>query len=511
MGHIEIYSEDSFDDIFIDLQQRQWNENFHVIPPCILNLKKNNVLPVFNMSNSSVQYKKGQVVARGMLCYENCIPSVECLTAQVEDVKVFTTQDIKGQIDTDLNADQMSSLLRILNEYRDCFATSLREIGKTNVTTMSIKMTDYTPVTYRPYRMAFANREKVRSIVQDLLDNGIIQESDSPYASPILLVKKKNGEERMCVDYRAVNRKTIKDKYPLPRIDDLLDNIQGNKFFTTLDLASGYHQIPIDAESVSKTAFVTPDGHFEYLRMPFGLANAPAVFQRAMNKILGPLRHEAMAYINDVLIPSRTISPGLEKLSEVLKLFRAANMTLRLEKCRFLRTTIEYLGHEITNEGIRPGKDQIKAVSDFPRPTDVHEVRRFLGLTSYFRKFIKGLSNISKPLTSLTKKDTAFSWNTLEEEAFKTLKEKLVQRPVLAMYNRNAVTEVHCDASKVGLGAILLQEQVDGTLKPVQYFSKSTTPDEQKFHSYELETLAVVCALKKIQSLLAGHKIQGGH
>ena len=171
-------------------------------------------------------------------------------------------------------------------------------------------------------------------------------------------------------------------------------------------------------------------------------------------------------------------------------------MTLRFNKCHFLQSKIEYLGHEITGEGIRPGCDKIKAVAEFAAPKDVHEVRRFLGLTSYFRKFIMGFAAIAKPLTSLTSKNTPFVWKEQQQNAFDDLKKKLVERPILAIYNRGAETEVHCDASKVGLGGILLQRQNDSTLKPVQYFSRATTKEEQKYHSYELETLAAYYAIK---------------
>lgn len=267
---------------------------------------------------------------------------------------------------------------------------------------MKITLTDDVPVTYRPYRMAFTEREQFRDIVNDLIASKIVRGSTSPYSSPIVLVKKKSGEIRLCVDYRAVNRKTVSDNYPSPRIDDLLDSLKGSKYFTSLDLASGYHQIPLEEKSIQKTAFVTPDGHYEYLMMPFGLKNAPAVFQRTMNQLLGPLRFDTgLAYLDDIPIPSSSIQEGMKRLRLVLNLFRNAGFTLRLNKCNFLQDQINYLGHEISIHGIRPEADKIKAVANFPVPKNVHEVRRFLGLTSYFRKCIKGFAGISKPISSL--------------------------------------------------------------------------------------------------------------
>lgn len=510
IGHIAVYGDDNIDDVFVDLQYRDLPGNFHIIPRGVTNLTGGGYISIMNSSDKDVCYKKDQVVARGLTCYERVDDDdVPMMSVEITKLQQIALPDIKNQFNPNLSIHEQDTLLKLINNYRDCFATNLTEVGKTNVTKMTITLSDDTPVTYRPYRMPFSEREVVRGIVRDLMQNDIIRESNSPYSSPVLLVKKKTGEFRMCIDYRALNRKTVKDKYPLPRMDDLLDSLNGSKYFTTLDLASGYHQIPLDEESVPKTAFVTPDGHFEFLRVPFGLANAPAVFQRAINRILGPLRFEtAMAYLDDVLIPSVSIKEGIERLESILKLFRTAGLTLRLSKCSFLQENIEYLGHEISNSGIRPGVAKIKAVSGFRQPKDVHEVRRFLGLASYFRKFIKGFAETARPISSLTKKNINFSWGVDQHHAFETLKTKLCERPVLAIYNREAATEVHCDASKVGLGAILLQTQSDGCLKPVQYYSRTTTEQEQKYHSYELEALAVVEALKKFRIYLIGIKFK---
>lgn len=512
MGHIFVENDQNNNEVFIDFHCRNWSNNLHIILPCVIKTNNLSCFPILNLSDQHVCYEKGRVIVRAYTCFENCdgdAISQSCLKTNISALKPFTLEDIENKVNPNLNHHQRVTLLTLLNEYRDCFATCLRELGKTDVAKMSITLNDNEPVTYRPYRMPYANREKVREIVKELMNNDIIRESESAYASPILLVRKKNGEERMCIDYRSINRKCLKMNQPLPRIDDLLDNLEGNSFYTTLDLASGYHQIPVDEESVQKTAFVTPDGHYEFLRMPFGLVNAPAIFQRTINKILGPLRFDsAMAYLDDILIPSVTIAQGIEKLRMVLEAFRVAGMTFKLNKCRFLQTQIEYLGHEITGQGIKPGRDKIRAVSEFPTPKDVHEVRRFLGLASYFRKFIQGFAAIAKPLSELTRKNSVFAWNPEQEGAFSDLKRKLTERPVLAIYNKDAKTEVHCDASKIGLGGILMQEQSDKSLKPVQYFSRATTKEEQNYHSYELETLAVVSTLKKFRVYLIGSKFK---
>ncbi|CAH2084639.1 unnamed protein product [Euphydryas editha] len=240
--------------------------------------------------------------------------------------------------------------------------------------------------------------------------------------------------------------------------------------------------------------------------MPFGLANAPAVFQRFMNSMLGNKRHDtALAYLDDILVPSVTLEEGFKKLEDILKLLRLNGLTLKLSKCYFFDSSLDYLGYEISAEGIRPDKNKILAVEKFPIPLNIHEVRQFLGLAGYFRKFIKGFGEIARPLTNLLRKGNTFKWTDNELNAFETLKEKLIHRPILALYNPKFKTELHTDASSLGVGGILMQWQsVSDVLKPVAYFSRQTTPEERHLHSYELETLAIVCALKKFRVYLLG-------
>lgn len=402
--------------------------------------------------------------------------------------------------------EQKERLLDLLSNYRDCFALDTTELGSTNVLDMHIKLNDQNPVSYKPYRLAHKEREVVRELVNELLENKIVQESDSSYASPIVLVKKKNNEYRLCVDYRSLNRKTVKDSYPMPVIDDQLDRLNGMRYFTSLDLKSGYYQIPMAEDSRHLTAFVTPDGHYEYTRMPFGLVNAPAVFQHMINKALGKDRYElAMPYMDDILSPSSTIEEGFQKLTRILDALRQARLTLNLQKCYFFQSNLEYLGYEISESGLRPGQRKTDAVASFPTPTTVHQVRQFVGLASFFRRFIPNFASIAKPLTILTKSDVPWKWGEDQEKAFQTIKSSLVKRPLLALYDPKYITEVHCDASKLGLGGILLQRPDEKSpLKPVAYFSKQTTKDEEFFHSYELETLAVVCSLKRFRTYLIG-------
>lgn len=230
---------------------------------------------------------------------------------------------------------------------------------------MEIELISEEPVYHRPYRLSLSERQKVKRIIAELIFSGIIQESRSPFASPILLINKKNGEVRLCVDYRALNKITKPQKYPLPLIDDQIDQLKGKWFYTSLDLKSGFYQIPMSRESVEKTAFITPDGQYEFLRMPFGLMNAPAVYQREMDRIFRDLAH---VYIDDILIATDDVEKGFRQLEAVLLQMDKYNLTLNLTKCEFFAEKIEYLGREISAEGVRPGQYKTGAIQKAPEP-----------------------------------------------------------------------------------------------------------------------------------------------
>lgn len=418
----------------------------------------------------------------------------------------------KVHIGDNVSNDEKERLMQLLRKYKHCFASSLKELGCTNVTEMKIELNSQRPVVYRPYRLSHHEREKVRTMIDEMLEAGIVRESTSEYSSPILLVRKKDGSFRLCVDYRLLNSVTIKERYPIPIIEDEIARLSGQGCFITLDLASGYYQVPIAEQSKHLTSFVTPDGQYEFNRMPFGLANAPAVFQRMINAVLGSARfNKAAAYIDDVLIFGRDCSECLERLEEILNMIEKANLTLNLSKCDFLRDKIDYLGYEISAKGVRPGEKKILSVQNFPRPENVHNVRQFLGLASYFRKFTKGFAQIASPLSKLLKKNVAWEWGDSQEKAFEALKVRLIERPTLAIYDPTAEIELHTDASRLGVGGILLQRHASSgidDLHPIAYYSRQTSPEEKNFHSYELETLAVVASLRKFRVYLLGKEFK---
>ncbi|XP_043276015.1 uncharacterized protein [Venturia canescens] len=374
------------------------------------------------------------------------------------------------------------------------------------------KLTLTNPQQFRfaPRRLSYAEKERVQEIVNKLLEKGIIRPSESEYASPIVLVKKKNGETRMCVDYRTLNKMTARDNYPLPLIEDQLDILQGKRYFTMLDLKDGFHHISMADESIKYTAFVTPFGQYEYVKMPFGLKGASTNFQRWINQVLKEFinKGDVIAYLDDFMIATETIERNLYVLAAVLATLVANKLELRVDKCKFLFTNITYLGYRVSQEGISPTNDGITAIQNYPVPQDARGVRRFLGMTSYFRKFIEGFSVMAKPLYELCKKDTTFRFGQSELGAFNSLKEKLIQAPILALYNPCDETELHCDGSAQGYGGVLLQRKSDGRFHPVFYFSKLTSDSESKYHSFELETLAIIYALRRFRVYLHGIKFK---
>lgn len=295
------------------------------------------------------------------------------------------------------------------------------------------------------------------------------------------MVRKKNNEIRLCVDYRALNAITVKENYPVPLIDDHLDLLKHKKYFTSLDLKNGFHHIKMAEDSIKYTSFVTPLGQFEYLRCPFGLTNAPRVFQRFVNSIFHSLirEHKILLYLDDLLIATDTLCEHFQILSCVFDLAAKYGLVFRLDKCEFLSYKIVYLGYCVSEFGITPNPASVECIINYPTPKNVHDVHKFIGFASYFRRFIPNFSVIAKPLYALVKKNAQFQFSFSEEQAFNDLKSKLASCPLLAIYSPELETELHCDASSLGYGAILMQKQSTGKFQPVSYFSKRTTPLKQ--------------------------------
>lgn len=416
-------------------------------------------------------------------------------------------EDGQPEVNTPLQGKELECLMTVIREFSNFLVTGT---AATTVNTgkMEIKLTSSTPVVYRPYKLSYSEKLKVRDITQDLLSKGVIRRSQSPYASPIILVKKRDGSDRLCVDFRALNRITVKDRYPLPLIDDHIDRLGGYKYFSSLDMATGFHQIPLKEECTHLTGFVTPEDHFEYIKMPYGLANSPTVYQRIINDTLRDLINEGnvLVYVDDVLLLSNTVDEGIRLLHRVLKTLTQAGFSVNLRKCSFLVNEVEYLGRVVTEGQVRPSQRKVEALVNTEPPKNVKQVRQLLGLAGYFRRYIKDYASKTAPIAHLTRKGVDFRWTPEHEAIRQDLIKHLTSEPLLTIFDPSLPTEVHTDASSMGYGAILMQLHKDGKKHVVAYFSKVTQGAESKYHSYELETLAVVKALQHFRHYLIGLK-----
>jgi transposase InsO family protein len=350
------------------------------------------------------------------------------------------------------------------------------------------------------YRLSRAEVAEAERQVKLLLEKKFIEPSTSPYGAPILFVQKKDGSLRMVIDYRALNRLTVKNKYPMPRIDDALDQLQGATLFTSLDLTSGYHQIRISDQDVPKTAFRTPEGLFHWRVLPFGLTNAPATFQTAMNTIFRPFLNKfVLVYLDDILIYSKTPEEHCEHLRQVLELLRQHKLYANVRKCTFAKTEVAYLGHVVSKDGVRVDPRKTAAVLNWPKPHNLADLRSFLGLATYFRKFIRDFAKLAMPLHRMTRKGILWEWKRECQTAFDNIKRALTEAPCLAFPDFTKPFEVHTDASLAGLGAVLYQ---DG--RPIAFESRRLTPAEMNYPTGEQELLAVVHALTVWRCYLEG-------
>ena len=340
------------------------------------------------------------------------------------------------------------------------FLQSLSELGLTTLVEHKIETGEAVPVKQPPRRMPNSLRTVLEDQVGEMLENNIIKPSNSPWSSPIVLVRKKDGTWRFCIDFRKLNDVTVKDAFPLPQVADLMDNLAGHQYFSTLDLATGYWQVPVDKSSQKKTAFVIPGGgHFEFFRMPFGLTNAVPPFQRLMLAVLnGLLPLKCLVYLDDVLVMGRTFEQHLQNLDNVSQAIDRAGLRLKLSKCSFAKPSVDFLGFTVSAAGLAPNVTKVEAIREFPTPQNLTELRRFLGMTSYYRRFISGFSDIASPLHRLTNKGVRFDWDKNCQRAFEQLKEQLLSAPVLAFPDLNGDCILYCDASDVGVGAVLTQK-----------------------------------------------------
>jgi len=404
-------------------------------------------------------------------------------------------------------SDQTPDEERRLKDFLDRELAQFEEVvGPTNKLQHRIRLKTDQPIKqrYRPRNPAI--QAVINNEVEEMLENGIIEPSRSAWSSPIVVVKKKDGSYRFCIDFRKVNEVTEKDAYPLPHVTATLDKLRGARYLSTLDLKNGYWQVPLHPESRPITAFTVPGkGLFQFRVMPFGLHSAPATFQRLLDEILGPeLEPNVLVYLDDIIIVSQTFEDHLRHLAEVFRRLREAKLRLNPEKCFFCREQLRYLGHIIDRKGIRTDPEKVSAVASWPAPTSVKKVRQFLGMASWYRRFVPNFSAVAAPITKLTGKKTKWSWGEEQEEAFQRLKEALTSAPVLACPDFTRRFVLQTDASSYGLGAVLTQHQEDGE-RVIAYASRTLNNAERNYSATELECLAVVWGIRKMRGYLEGY------
>ena len=420
-----------------------------------------------------------------LLTYEDMPPTLE---------KQIPISQIKHGA---LTASQKEEILKVLSNCSEAIAPDPKAPAPAKDLYHTIPTNDSKPINSAPYRPSPKTREIIDQEINQMLEKGIIRPSHSPWSSPVVVADKKDGSPRFCVDYRKLNQITVKDVYPIPRIDDTLHALGQNAYFTSLDLASGYWQIRVHPKDIPKTAFICHRGLFEFLRMPFGLCNAPATFQRVMDSVLGGLKWTCcLVYIDDIIVFSPTFEQHRKDLQSVLRRLIQANLTIKLAKCEFVRDCLPFLGFIASKTGIQPDPNKISAITTWPTPTTKEDIASFLGLSGFYRHFVPNFSKISAPLAKLKSPKEPFEWSATHQNSFEELKRRLTTAPILRYPDFSKQFEIHTDASTSGIGAVLAQRD-NGKPYAISYASRSLNPAEKNYSISELEALAVVWALRK--------------
>lgn len=411
-----------------------------------------------------------------------------------------------------LNKEEQESVYNICAEYTDIFYLEGDKLTSTSSIMHEIKTPiDHAPIYQRQYRLPHSQREEINKQINKMHDEGIIEPSNSPWNSPMLLVPKKldatgKPKYRLVVDYRKLNNITVGDKMPLPQIRDVLDRLGNSKYFTVLDLASGFHQIPLEKSSRIKSAFSSDIGHWQYTKLPMGLKNSPPTFQRLMNNVLCNLIGlQCLVYLDDIIIFSVDIREHSKRLREVFNRLRMHTLKLNPAKCEFLSKEVIYLGHKISENGVQPDERKVKSVKNFPIPKNVKDIKSFLGLTGYYRNFIPEYSKISKPLTNLLKKEVKFDWSTTCNEAFESLKTILCREPILQFPDFTKPFTITCDASNYAVGSVLSQGEGKHEL-PIAYSSRTLNRAEINYTTTEKELVAILFGVKQYRPYIYGRR-----
>lgn len=427
-------------------------------------------------------------------------------TAENQPIKLLPEhlQDLVENCSPKLSQTQRQQLRALVDDYSDVFVGPDNKFGRTNVVKHVIDTGMARPIKQAPRRLAEEKQKIAAKEIEKMLEADIIEPSNSPWASPIVLVNKRDGSTRFCVDYRRLNDVTVKDGYALPNIQDIFDTLKGTKWFSTLDLASGYWQVEMDEQDKAKTAFTTRQGLFQFKVMAFGLSNAPATFQRLMETVLDGLKWiHCLVYIDDIIVFGKDFDEAKTNLQLVWQRLREANLKLKPSKSELFQTSVKYLGHVVSAEGLKCDPEKILAVKQWKPPSNVTEIRSFLGFASYYRKFIPQFATIASPLTALTKKTTEFIWSDQCDEAFRSLITKLTEAPILTYPTTTDEFVLDTDASNTGIGSVLSQIQ-NGEEKVIAFASKTLNNSQKNYCTTKKELLAVVTFVKHFHHYLWG-------
>ncbi len=501
---------------FSSQPSREW-----IIPNCLVTASKKALcIPILNLSNQPLQWNEGNTLAAVELLQNTVVPlnvgnEVSDCVCSLADTSPssFIPDNVKKDLNIgkNLSLPQQTQLFELLDRHANCFSINEKSTP-THGIEHHIDTGESQPIGCTLRRTSACERRLISAQVDDMLEKDVIEQSNSPWAAQVVMVPKRDGTRRFCIDYRPINSKTRRDLYPLPRMDEILERVtsagdeKGDKFMTSLDLKNGFWQVPIREQDREKTAFVTSDGLFHFKRMPFGLCNSPATFQRLMDQVLRHLKwSHCLVYLDDVAIFADSFETHLERLDAVLTALGAAGLKLNPAKCTFATDSMHYLGHLIDSQGIRPDPRKLAAIDRFPIPTDVSSLRSFLGIASYYRRFILSYARLAAPLHQLLKKGVKWSWTEKEQRAMRDIQDALLAAPTLVCDNDVCELELKTDASKIGLGAVLSRVDAKGE-RPITFISRGTTPAERNYCSNELECCALVWALGKLRHHLYGRR-----
>ena len=438
------------------------------------------------------------------ICDLEEIPTMPVLEEELTTMEEDPIQLLLHAVDSSVPDSERAELAVLLEKYRHVFSQGPLDMGRTDVVRHEIDTGDNKPVRQALRPQPLAMLPMIDEQLDEMLKLKIISPSCSEWASNVVMVKKKDGSLRFCIDYRKLNEKTVKDVYPLPRIDSCLDALAGARWFSTFDLRAGYHQVGLHPKDAHKTTFITRRGSFQFDVLPFGLCNAPATFERLMDLVMSGLNYESLlVYLDDIIVFSESLEVHLVRLELVFLRLEAAGLKLKASKCHIMRQRVLFLGHVVTPQGITTDPDKIKLVTDWPPPRNLKEVRSFVGLCSYYRRYVKDFARVAEPLHGLTRKNVRFEWTSACAEAFEKLKTCLTTAPVLALPTDDDRYVLDTDASDVGLGVVLSKITNEGE-KPIAYGSRLCNGAERNYNVTRRELLAVIFGLKTFRQYLLG-------